>query len=649
MNKATRVLRNKFDVRFPMGAWGIGLVGVLGVFSSCSRGGDEAGTNSAYTAHDLNEAEVQQRIVRNELLVVASNQDTLAKLRKTYQVEVLDAESNTYLVRGDSNQSASKFQTDLQKLGRFDWIEPNFRLGINQELKQPRDAKWLELWGLKNYGQDAPKGAEGVAGADIKALEAWTVTKGSRDIVVAVLDTGVDYSHPDLRENIWINEAEAKGVPGVDDDNNGYADDVYGWDFVSQVRERLSVGQQGDPDPMDDHGHGTHVSGTIGALGNNLEGVVGVNWNVRIMALKFLSGFGSGTSADEFRALKYVAKMNALGRRVDVINASYGGGGKSKLLEAALKEVTEGGTLFVAAAGNDSTDNDAMPHYPSNYTLPGLISVAATDNRDQVAEFSNIGFETVHLAAPGVNITSTFPLALAKKEKLRSPYQTWSGTSMATPHVAGAAALVLSADASLRGNPAELKKRLLSTVDYLPHLAGKVAASGRLNLANAVKGKSGNSPIASAQWVEENYSLETPRYPSERIDFAFKIHKPNAKAIRVHIKEAVIDAPYDVAILYDQLLRPIVNLPETVSDYWTPAVLGDTAYIKFSNAMVSVQKYLGEEEVENPDKSNRDEYPICWKEPGASKWTCAKYSKPTDPFPNFGSESIVVDKIKYVE
>ena len=326
----------------------------------------------------------------------------------------------------------------------------------------PNDPKFGELYGLRNTGQGGA-----TAGADIHATAAWEVTTGSKAVVVGIIDTGVDYTHPDIAPNYWTNPGEsgtdAEGKDrrsnGIDDDRNGFVDDWRGWNFVDH-----------NNNPMDDNEHGTHVAGTIGAKGNDGIGIVGVNWDVSIVGLKFLGSGGSGSLEDAVKAIEY-----ATGLGVTLTSNSWGGGGFSETMKGAIEAAGAKGILFVAAAGNESANNDTDPHFPASYSLPNVISVAATDDRDQLASFSCFGATTVHLGAPGVDIMSSFP---------GGKYGKLSGTSMATPHVSGAAALVKAAFPN--ATFAEIKARLVNTADLVPALDGKTISGGRLNVANAL-------------------------------------------------------------------------------------------------------------------------------------------------------------------
>jgi len=283
----------------------------------------------------------------------------------------------------------------------------------------PNDTSFSELWGLHNTGQSG-----GTPDADIDAPAAWDLTTGSDTVVVAVIDTGIDYTHEDLAANML--QLEANCSDGLDNDGNGHIDDCFGLDTFNA-----------DSDPMDDNGHGTHVAGTIGARGNNGVGVVGVNWRVSLLACKFVGEGGSGPTSAAIACLDYLADLKQNhGVNLVATNNSWGGGGFSQSLFDAIDAHRQLGILFIAAAGNDGTDNDASPHFPSNYYLPNVISVAATDRNDARASFSNFGRRSVHVGAPGSSILSTTPPALG------DPYSTSSGTSMATPQVTGAAALL---------------------------------------------------------------------------------------------------------------------------------------------------------------------------------------------------------------
>jgi subtilisin family serine protease len=331
------------------------------------------------------------------------------------------------------------------------YASPNY---IVHALDIPDDPGYPNLWGLNNTGQTG-----GTPDADIDAAE--LTFEGNGSTIVAIIDTGIDYTHPDLAANIWTNSAEAGGVAGVDDDGNGYVDDIHGYDFVNN-----------DGDPMDDHYHGTHVAGTIGAVANNGIGVAGVSWDVQLMAVKFLDAGGSGSLENAVRAVQYVIDNN-----VPISNNSWGGGGFFQPLYDAIAAAGAQGHLFVAAAGNSGLDADLDPMYPAGYDLDNIVSVAATDHNDFLAGFSNYGATSVDLGAPGVDVYSSIP---------GGSYGYLSGTSMATPHVSGVAALIHDLHPTWGFD--QIKNVLLSTVDPIPALDGLTVSGGRLNAFAAATG-----------------------------------------------------------------------------------------------------------------------------------------------------------------
>ena len=398
-----------------------------------------------------------EQFARDQIIVSLEEEATQADLaalnRRT------DAEMEEDLPRSDVNvvdlpnglpvgEAVQRYEASPD----VEYAEPDFVLQPAQA--SPNDPYYSRLYGLENTGQ-----TDGATDADVDAKEAWGTTTGTPGTVVAVIDEGVDIKHPDLQNNIWVNADEVPNN-GVDDDRNGYVDDVNGWDFAN---DDASVY---DPDPVSGAGdeHGTHVAGTIAAEGNNGIGITGVNWRARIMPLKFLGPQGGYTS-DAVAALDY-----AVANGVKISNNSWGGGGRSQALQDAITRADAAGHLFVAAAGNDGTNNDATQHYPSNYDNPNVISVAATDDVDALASFSNFGASTVDLAAPGVNILSTLP---------GNRYGSYSGTSMATPHVSGVAALIKSQKPT--ADDAQIKAQILQFTDPKANLTNKTTSDGRLN------------------------------------------------------------------------------------------------------------------------------------------------------------------------
>jgi thermitase len=374
----------------------------------------------------------------------------------------------------DAETVAAQYRamTDL-----VDYAEPNYDINLDPEAltspatmyrdgvaqnNLPNDPQFTDQWSLENTGQRGGKSK-----ADISAIQAWKKTKGSDDVVIAVLDTGVDYAHPDLAKNIWTRPAN---VPKYTDDDLGELDDVHGYSAFQDDGDA-----ENKSDPMDDNGHGTHCAGIIGAEGDNNFGITGINWHVKIMPLKFMDANGSGTTKDAIEAINYVIDRKQHGVNVRIISASWGSTMKSRALEDVIKKAGEEGILFVAAAGNSSDDSDRRPHFPAGYNLPNVISVAALDRNDQLASFSNYGAKSVFIAAPGKEILSTW---------LNGEFREASGTSMATPEVAGVAALVLSVNQKMTVK--ELRERLGNSADKLDSLKGKVATGGRINAAKAV-------------------------------------------------------------------------------------------------------------------------------------------------------------------
>jgi subtilisin family serine protease len=355
---------------------------------------------------------------------------------------------------------AETVASEYRKLPEVEYAEAVFEIQADDFAPSPvtpSDPQFSAQWALLNDGSRG-----GTKGADISATYAWTVTTGSDKVVVAVLDSGVDYTHTDLANNIWI---RPNNVPAYEDRELGTIQDFHGFNAVDD-----------SADPMDDNGHGTHCAGIIGAEGGNDIGIAGVNWKVQIMPLKFMNKSGYGTTKAAIEAINYVIDRKKAGVNVRVISASWGSTQKSRALEDVIRKAGEAGILFVAASGNASTNNDRSPHYPSSYNLPNVISVAALDRNDQLATFSNYGVKSVAIAAPGVDILSTW---------LGDEYEEKSGTSMATPVISGVAALIVAHNPNISVD--QLREKILASVDPLDSLKGKVATGGRINAAKAVR------------------------------------------------------------------------------------------------------------------------------------------------------------------
>lgn len=366
-------------------------------------------------------------------------------------------EQGVFLVRGFGNPAAIK--NTIERLPSVASISTNNVVRATEWSNDPESSK---LWGLNNQGQ-VINGVAGTPDADIDLPEALAHATIQTQVVVGIVDTGIDYNHPDLRDNMWKNPGEIAGN-NRDDDGNGFIDDVYGFNFVNNTGN-----------PMDDDEHGTHVAGTIAASLNNSQGVAGIaSGAAKLMAIKFLDANGSGTYANAIRALNYATMMSSRGVNLKILNNSWGGYGTVPALEDAVNATNAAGMLFVASAGNESNDNDGeFKAIPASYAASNIISVAATNNLDELASFSNYGVTTVDLAAPGVGILSTTP---------GNRYQSFNGTSMAAPHVAGALALAWACHPDKTST--EIQDALFGSVDNLDSLDGAVATGGRLNVNN---------------------------------------------------------------------------------------------------------------------------------------------------------------------
>lgn len=414
------------------------------------------------TQNAINIARIHaQRITKSRVPSIAAQRRELAKMLGVRNSTAIT--NTTVLLKGAASTRVDSPKLRLaQRKGWVRGVERNFKMfAFQSPPAAPNDTffRLALMWGLSNQAIIG-----GVANVDIDAPEAWLTTEGSPDLVVAVLDTGVTPQHPDLLSRLWVNPRE---IPNnqLDDDKNGYIDDVQGWDFVDK-----------DNVASDAHMHGTHVAGTIVAEKNNSRGVVGVAPGAKVISLKVLNSKGEGSSAEVMAGIQYAIDLRKAGVNLRVINVSLGGGETSDSFRELLEEANRVGILIVAAAGNEASNNDEVPIYPANYDLPNVISVAAIDNRGLLASFSNFGIETVDLAAPGVFIWSTFPMGF---------YFFLDGTSMAAPHVSGVAALLFSKRPDL--TPSEVIGVLRASVKPLASLEGKMRAPGVLSAAKALE------------------------------------------------------------------------------------------------------------------------------------------------------------------
>lgn len=496
-----------------------------------------------------------------------------------------------------SLQSQGAYLRALKALQSQPWIEyaePNYIYSahvikeLSGKLIQSGDEErfFERQWGLHNTGKKFGK-LKGTEGADIDMLRAWehvkSLPKSEDDVTVAVIDTGIDYRHPDLAENIWRNSGENgpwkptsieesanaglgcedKSCNNIDDDGNGYIDDHIGWNW--SAREARHHGSH--KDPHDDNMHGTHVAGVIGARHNGI-GMAGIDREVKLMALKFLDRRGSGTLEGAIGAVVYAATMDA-----DIINASWGGGGESKALGEAVAFAISKGVLFVAAAGNSSQDNDFTASLPANYE--GVLSVLASDNRDQRAAFSSYGRKRGHVAAPGYFIFSTVP----------NGYAELSGTSMAAPHVAGLAALMLRYEPDLRGKPELIKERLMRSSEVTPEFLSQSASGGRINAFFAVTGEipvAHQKPDSKLVWSEPvSHFLESAHPYSGGVQEEYVIHQEGASWIELRFGRHSIEKSSDYLEIYDADHNLIDVLTGFGMEATARPIPGDTVHVVF--------------------------------------------------------------------
>ncbi len=454
-----------------------------------------------------------QRVVEGEYIVKFARD--MEDAEHKFAVELMGAEyvrtispiSNSVLIKAENIEA-------IENSPMLEYAEPNAIL----TLQTVNDPRYGELWGLQNNSND---------GFDVNAEAAWEITTGSEDVIVGVIDTGVDYTHPDLVNNMWVNEAERDGQAGVDDDGNGYVDDVYGYDFANK-----------DGDPMDDNRHGTHCAGTIAAEGNNSVGVVGVAHKAKIMAIKFLSGSGSGSLADAVSSIDYATINGA-----HLTSNSWGGGGFNQAMVDAIQRANDANILFVAAAGNSNQDNDARASYPATYDVPNVVSVAAMNISGMKASFSSYGRTTVDLAAPGRNILSTVP---------GGGYESLSGTSMATPHVSGAVVLLLAQELGLKAQ--EIRDRLVRTARPNANFRGLVASNGMLDAESLLTDyQYPPDPNDPSNWDQVDYNLSSIHPYENNMSEVFEITRPEgAEQFAIYFDRFELESGYDFVIFEDE-------------------------------------------------------------------------------------------------
>jgi len=402
-------------------------------------------------------------VVANEVLVKFRTETTegLSEAVSANNVESVERVTKSLVLMRSRDKDVIALMQDLAARGDVEFAEPNYLLYPDAH---PNDPLFGQQYALENTGQIIG-GTVGVPGADISAVPAWDISTGSRANVVAVVDTGINYQHPDLVDNVWSAPADFTVTVG-------------GMDITCPVGSHGFNAITNSCDPLDDNGHGTHCSGVIGAAGDNGLGIAGINWSASIMGAKFLPASGGGTTANAIKAIDFtvqakLAFADTAEANVRILSNSWGGGGFSQSLADAIDRAQDNNILFVVAAGNGGRDIDTAPLYPASYGVGNEVVVAGTNNRDGRYQNTNYGINTVHLGAPGVRVVSTYG----------SGYASLTGTSMATPHVAGAAALALSVcDLSTDA----LKQLLLDTVDPIPSMSGITVTGGRLNVFNAL-------------------------------------------------------------------------------------------------------------------------------------------------------------------
>jgi thermitase len=493
---------------------------------------------------------------------------SLLNLEVVRQLSLLSGEY--VLVKSDSKRSVS-LSHQLNQMGEVTYAEPNYiykAVGPERTLESllfgTSDSLYGKLWGLNNTGANEPdrnggySSTRGVAGADVSAERAWEITKGSKNVVIAVIDTGIDYNHPDLKSNMWTNTKE---IPGnnVDDDGNGYVDDIHGWNAYAKTG-----------DPMDGNAHGTHCAGTIGAEHDNGQGVAGVMADVSLMAVKFLSDEGSGNLADAVEAIDYATKMN-----VDIMSNSWGGGGFSQSLEDAIKAAKDKGIMFIAAAGNESSNNDSRPAYPATYQVDNVVSVASHTAQDTLSSFSCFGKRTVHVAAPGSNVLSTTP---------NDEYKVFSGTSMATPHVSGVVGLLLAKEGRLP--VLEVRNRLMATSVPGPAYRKTTIGGGRVSAYNLLTDtRIPRQGPGENDWRVEPLSevFETEHPYADNTKFSKTYSFPGAKYVKLVIEKYNTEANYDFITIKDANGAVIEKLSGTGNNVETEYAETSTITVEFTS------------------------------------------------------------------
>lgn len=516
----------------------------------------QAGSLNTLAEHRVGEVVVKIK-KSNGFTAEASALNAISNLN-VLDIRTSKTNSQFHTIRIANEQDLSAAITALNSQPSVEYAEPNYiyRTFQVQASATPNDTDFAKLWGMQNTGQPDPKdGQVGKAGVDIDVTRLWDMgITGKLSTLIAVIDTGVDFTHPDLAANIFTNAGEVAGN-GKDDDNNGFVDDVHGYDFANNKGNG-----------MDDHYHGTHCAGTIAGVGNNGTGVAGVNWNASVLPVKFLAADGSGTLEHAVQAIQYATLMKA-----NVMSNSWGGGGFSQALKDAIQEASNKGIVFVAAAGNDSSNNDAAPTYPASYDVPNVIAVAAIDNLEKKAYFTNYGAKSVHVAAPGVNIYSTAP---------NNSYKVLSGTSMATPHVSGIVGLLLSHEPTL--TPTDVRERLVKTSVRATELKKVSLSKGRVSAYNAVMNVvPPNDDPDDRLWKDASGAAESDHPYANKFDKTWTFNFPGASFIRVVFEKVDTEAKYDVLKIKTPAGEVVDEISGKGENLVTEYVKGDTILVNF--------------------------------------------------------------------
>ena len=454
--------------------------------------------------HQSLSAEIRPRSAPDRILVkfkklgdIRTQESIKASIESTFEIQEIRKFTLIDVSVYRTFLDKEKTLVELNASPFVEYAEPDYYRYVKTTL--PNDTRFSDQWGLHNTGLN-----NGTVDADIDAPEAWDLATGSTDVVVAVIDSGVDYNHEDLRTNMWRNPGEILGN-GIDDDGNGYIDDLHGINAIDN-----------SGDPMDDDGHGTHASGSIAAVGNNGIGVTGVCWNCKIMALRFLSKNGGGMISDEIECIQY-----AVNQGVKIISGSFGEYDSARSEKAAIDTARNSGVLFMFAVGNDGENNETNPHYPSGYDSENIIAVGVSDRNDRLVSWSDYGITTVDVAAPGDDILST---------ELNNGYQSESGASMAAPIVAGLAALLRSYNPNLSW--LDIKNLILNNGDKIPSAEGKLVTGSRINAFKALLGELGivlnlqagaggtTAPAPGIYNQEENENVTILAVPNTDFEFS---------------------------------------------------------------------------------------------------------------------------------